>query len=61
MIGAKTTLRGTVKVNNDGVGLTPSIGQLLFKGFAASCCVLAIHSRGTALVIANPLPLSFRS
>jgi hypothetical protein len=27
MIGAKTTLRGTVKVNNDGVGLTPSIGQ----------------------------------
>jgi hypothetical protein len=26
---------GNRKINNDGVGLTPSIGQLLFKGFAA--------------------------
>ena len=31
---------GNRKINNDGVGLTPSIGQmlLLFKGSAASCC-----------------------
>src|SRR5689334_16714476 len=44
---------GNRKINNDGVGLTPSIGQLLFKGFAASCA-LAIRSRDPALAIAHP-------
>jgi hypothetical protein len=29
MIGTKTTLRGTEIKNNDGVVLTPSIGQML--------------------------------
>ena len=30
---------GNRKINNDGVGLTPSIGQFfIFEGSAASCC-----------------------
>jgi hypothetical protein len=47
---------GNRKINNDGVGLTPSIGQmlLLFKGSAASCYALATSSRDPALAIAHP-------
>ena len=49
---------GNRKINNDGVGLTPSIGQLLFKGSAASCFALANSSRDPALAIAHPFSIS---
>jgi hypothetical protein len=59
MIGAKNDVAGYRNLNNDGVVLTPSIGQmLLFKGSAASCCALAISSRDPALAIAHPTSAS---
>jgi hypothetical protein len=53
----QSDVAGNRKINNDGVVLTPSIGQmlLLFKGSAASCFALASSSRDPALAITHPL------
>ena len=48
---------GNRKINNDGVGLTPSIGQMPFYSRAPQqpAVPLAISSRDPALAIAHPL------
>jgi hypothetical protein len=48
---------GNRKINNDGVGLTPSIGQMSFiQGLRSKAALpLASSSRDPALAIAHPL------
>ena len=58
MIGAKTTNEFTVNKNDDGVGdWRPALGSVFIQGYAASCCALAIRSRGPARALAHPFTI----